>query len=106
MIRIVDSLWRVVYVSPHDSVLLKNGVKYTLGCCDNNDKTVYISDSLYGRQHRKVLAHELCHAFMFELGIFIPLQQEEMVCNLVADYGETIFDIVYMLSEEIERVRA
>ena len=106
MIRIVDSLWNVVYVSPYDSVLLKNGTKYTLGCCDNNVRTIYIACNLSKCENKIVLVHELTHAFMFELWINIPYEQEERVCNLVAEYGEDIFDIVDMLSEEIEKAMA
>lgn len=52
------------------------------------------------------MAHELTHAFMFELGINIPLAEEERICNLVADYGRSLFDIVDLLSTEIEKARA
>lgn len=57
-------------------------------------------------KYKQVLAHELCHAYIFELGIHIPLAEEERICNLVADYGRSIFEIVDLLATEMEKARA
>lgn len=106
MIRIVDSLWRVVLVDPENPVLMRPNGTYTLGCCYNHDKTIYISNSLSQAKQRQVLAHELTHAFIFELDIKIPVREEEKICNMVADYGENIFDMVDLLTMTFERARA
>lgn len=106
MIRIVDSLWRVVDVSPCNTILMRNNGSFTIGCCDSYNRTIYISNNLSYAKYKQVMAHELTHAFMYELGIHIPLAEEERICNLVADYGRSLFDIVDMLLEEIEKARA
>ena len=106
MIRIVNSLWRIVEVPPTDYNLMRNNGSFTLGCCNNYEKTIYVSNSLNYEKYKHVITHELCHAFIFELEIDIPTSEEERICNMIADYGETIFEMVDMLSDEIERVRA
>lgn len=105
MIAIVNSLWRVIDVPSNAPILQRANGNFTLGCCDNYEKTIYISNALSYQKYKQVLAHELCHAYIFELGISIPTTEEEMICNLVADYGRNLFDIVDMLSELI-RARA
>lgn len=106
MVRIVDSLWNIVEVSPHDPVLMRSDGSFTLGSCYNYYKTIYVSNSLSLDKQRQVLAHELTHAFIFELNIYIPAIEEEKICNLVADYGEDVFDMVDLLTITFKRARA
>jgi len=106
MIMIVNSLWRIVEVSPTDYHLMRNDCSFTLGCCNNYEKTIYVSDSLNYAKYKHVITHELCHAFIFELEIDIPISEEERLCNMIADYGNDIVEIADLLSAEMEKARA
>jgi uncharacterized protein YjaZ len=69
MININGEVWRVLLVSPyHPALRTQNGV-YTLGCCDDLVKTIFIAEDLSSHKMRKVLAHELTHAAMFSYNI-------------------------------------
>ena len=50
---------------PTYPALLMNYDRFTLGCCDNNTKTIYIADGLSEDKFYKVLGHEVTHAAMF-----------------------------------------
>ena len=60
---------------------------YTLGACDNNLKTIYISDNLNDKYIKRVLSHELTHAAMFSYNIYLNYEQEEVLADLFATYG-------------------
>ncbi|MCQ2771184.1 MAG: ImmA/IrrE family metallo-endopeptidase [Clostridia bacterium] len=106
MIAICNSLWKVIDVPDNFHKLMRSDGSYSLACCDNYDKTIYISWNLSYQKYKQVLAHELCHAYIFELGISIPTKEEEMICNLVADYGRNLFEIVDLIAEQIKKARA
>ena len=42
---------------------------------------------------KKVLCHEITHAAMFSYNIFLTLDQEELLADLIATYGEEIITI-------------
>ena len=68
---------------------MDNGM-YTIGVCDNNTKTIFLSNQLRGNLLKNVLCHELVHAAMFSYQVELDLEQEELVANLIATYGEEI----------------
>ena len=82
--------WTVVYVDARNRLLTRSDGAVT----DANTKCVYVSNLLYGAFLRKVLLHEVCHATMFSYDIHIPIEQEEFICDFVATYGDSVFDVV------------
>jgi hypothetical protein len=46
MFNINGEEWRIVIVSPRHPLLLRTDGSYTIGVCDNNTKTIYISAGL------------------------------------------------------------
>jgi Zn-dependent peptidase ImmA (M78 family) len=90
MIRFNGEVWRVLLVSPNHPMLQRYDGSWTIGACDNNLKTIYISDSLDEFMTRRVLSHELTHAAMFSYGVKLTYDQEELFADLIATYGREI----------------
>ena len=90
MITINNEDWRVCLVSSNHPALQRYNGSWTIGVCDDNMKTIYISEDLDDYMIRKVLSHELTHAAMFSYNINLTLDQEELLADLVATYGQEI----------------
>lgn len=90
MITINGEAWHVVAVTPDHPKLQRSDGSWTIGACDGAVNTIYIADYLSEQQIRKVLSHELTHAAMFSYGIELTLEQEELLADLVATYGQEI----------------
>lgn len=71
MININGEIWGLAFVSPFDSILQRLDGTYTIGVCDNDTKTIYISNVLEGQLLKKVLCHELTHCAMFSYHIYL-----------------------------------
>lgn len=41
---------------------------------------------------KKVLCHEIAHAAMFSYGVELGLEQEELLADLMATYGQEIIE--------------
>lgn len=63
---------------------------YTIGACDDRTKTIYINNNLHPTLMKKVLCHELTHAAMFSYNINLNIEQEEILADLIATYGQEI----------------
>ena len=77
-------------VSPNHPMLQRYNGTWTIGVCDDDFKTIYISEDLDDFMIRKVLSHELTHAAMFSYNIEMSYDQEELFADLVATYGQEI----------------
>lgn len=93
MIIINGIIWRLAFVSPYDSILRRPNNTYSIGVCDRPTQTIYLNETLSGMMLKKVLCHELVHAAMFSYGISLSIEQEELVAELIATYGEEIIEI-------------
>lgn len=82
-----------MFVSPYSKLLQRSNGSYTVGMTDNNVKIIYLSDELHGEFLRKVLTHEVTHAYIYSYGIFLDVMQEEMVCDILASYARDIIRI-------------
>ncbi len=95
--------WNVKYVQPYDSALKHyNQDTYALGCCNNKDKTIYINNTLRGSLLKKVLCHEVAHAAMFSYNVDLSYDQEELIADLLATYGE---EIIYITNKIFNKLR-
>ena len=93
MININGEVWRVFLVSPNHPLLMRSNETYALGCCDNYLKSIYINELVNEYYLQKVLCHELVHACMFSYQIELNEQQEEVLADLIATYGQEIVRI-------------
>ena len=93
MFKINGEIWRVKIVSPFHPYLTRSDGSYTIGVCDDTMKTIYISEGLDSQLFKKVLCHEITHAAMFSYNIELSIEQEEILADLFATYGQEIIDI-------------
>ena len=73
--------------------MFRSDKSLTIGACDNLTKTIYINWNLSDRQFKKVLCHEVTHAAMFSYNVMLTIEQEELLADLLATYGEEVIDI-------------
>ena len=90
MFQINGQTWFIKIIDPNNEVFVMDNGMYTIGVCDNNTKTIFLLYQLRGNLLKKVLCHELVHAAMFSYQVELDLEQEELVANLIATYGEEI----------------
>lgn len=95
--------WRVRLVRSNSPMLMRSDGSRTVGMCDRSTQEICISDMLQGTFLRKVLIHEVCHSAMMSYGIDMSVEQEELFCNLVATYGDEIFEVADSLFMALKR---
>lgn len=95
--------WRVQYENPLSDELKRSNGSISLGVTDRNTHTIYLSSALHGYMERKVLIHELCHAICMSYDVHLPIEQEEILCDFVATYGDEVFGIVDMILMAVRR---
>ena len=102
MFNINGRNWRVLLVPSNFSKLSKhNGVK-ALGSCDDKTSTIYINRRLEEDKLYHVLCHEITHAAMFSYGIELTLEQEELLADLLATYGQ---EVIYIANSLFNRIK-
>lgn len=103
MFIINDEHWDIQYVSPKHPALKRTLTnEYALGCCDDKNKTIFINNTLGGRLLKKVLGHEITHAAMFSYNVDLSYEQEEIVADLIATYGD---EIVFITNKIFNKLR-
>lgn len=90
MININGIAWRIYLVSPSDPILMRSDGSRTIGACDNEKEAIYICKYLEPRLMKKVLCHEIAHAAMFSYDVELDVDQEELLADLMATYGQEI----------------
>ena len=95
--------WRVQYENALSGELRRSDGTISLGVTDRNTHTIYLSDKLQGFMQRKVLIHEVCHAICMSYDVHLPIEQEEILCDFVATYGDEVFGIVDMILGAVRR---
>ena len=95
--------WKVKLVSSnHPKIKRRNG-STALGSCDSTDRTIYISEQVPAFKLKKVLCHEITHAAMFSYGVEMNLDQEELLADLIATYGEEVIDVTNRIFSRIAK---
>lgn len=102
MFIINGEAWRLTIVSPFHPMLQRPDGNYAVGACDDNYKTIFMSDELTGPFFWEVLAHEITHAAVFSYNITIDYDTEELIANLIAKYGQEITTITDVLFKDIQ----
>ncbi len=95
-------VWRVKIVPPTFPALLMNYDRFTLGCCDNATKTIYIADGLDEGKFYKVLGHEVTHAAMFSYQVLLTEDQEELLADIISTYGNEIVMVTNKVFKKIK----
>ena len=95
--------WKVFLASPnHPELMRESNGEQALGCCNNNTKCIYINEMVSDDYLKKILCHELTHAAMFSYDIELNEDQEEIVANLIATYGQ---EIIHMANVIFRRIK-
>lgn len=89
-------LWNLIFVNPNDERLMRSDGLYSLAVTDWNEKDIFVSKNTKGSYFRKIIAHELCHAFCFSFGVHMPMEQEEYLSDWISIYGT---DLIYLLDD-------
>ena len=104
MYKINGITWYTIRVRSDSPMLMRSDGSITVGMCDRETQTIYISDALHGRFLRKVLLHEICHSAMFSYGIDMSVDQEELFCDLLSTYGDEIIAITDSVFKALSEV--
>lgn len=104
MYKINGITWYMIRVRSDSPMLMRSDGSITVGMCDRETQTIYISDALHGRFLRKVLLHEICHSAMFSYGIDMSVYQEELFCDLLSTYGDEIIAITDSVFKALSEV--
>ncbi len=97
MYSINNETWYIKFVPPYSDFLRRSDGSHALGVTDDNTKTVYINNTLRGHYLKKVLCHEIAHTAMFAYNVELTIQQEELLADLIATYGEEIIHVTNTL---------
>ena len=97
MFTINGEHWSIKMCSVHHPMLIRSDGSLSVGACDDASKTIYLNGNLRGNFLKKVLCHELTHAAMFSYNVELSIEQEELLAELIATYGEEIIDITNIL---------
>lgn len=81
--------WNIVLTHDREDLKRSDG-SVTLGVTDLNCTTIFLWDGLHGDLLRKVLIHEMSHAFVFSYGYTISVEEEEFLCSFIDTYAEDI----------------
>ena len=95
--------WQLQFVDPLHPMLQRTDGLFSIGACSNSNHTIYINKLLPQALLKKVLCHEITHAAMFSYGILLTLDQEELLADLIATYGEEIITITNKIFKKIIR---
>lgn len=90
-------------MQPYDEIFCMDNGEFTIGVCDDNTKTIYISNLLKGEKLKQVLCHEIVHAAMFSYNVELEYEQEELLANLIAIYGKEIVQITDNIFKRLSR---
>lgn len=93
--------WRVRLVSPAHPLLLTPWKTHALGVCDKVTQTICVDETLSPQLLKEVLCHEIVHAFMFSYMIDLSYSEEELVAELMSQYGEEILETTNIIYDGI-----
>lgn len=102
MIIINGERWRVRLVPPSHPFLTAYRDTPAIGCCDDITKTICISNALSPAMIKKVLCHEIVHAAMYSYNVDLSYQEEELVADLIATYGDEIIYLTHLTYDKFK----
>ena len=102
MFTINGEEWKVMFVPPIHPALYRSDGSLSIGVCDDSTKTIFINQNLSLPQTKKVLCHEITHAAMFSYNVELSPDQEELLADLIATYGDEIIFITNKIFKKIK----
>lgn len=96
MFKINGIEWEIKFVPSSSDLLRRSDGSVTVGVTDRNNRMIYLAKSLGGGFLRRVLAHELCHAFCMSYDVYMPIEEEERLAEWISLYGS---ELVYLLDD-------
>ena len=102
MFNINGYYWHIKLVSSNHPKLQKYDGTYALGSCDGDTQTIYISLNVPTEKFKKVMCHEITHAAMFSYNVFLNEDQEELIADLIATYGQEIINVTNRIFSRIQ----
>lgn len=105
MLKINGEDWRIVLTSPDHPMLKRSDGSFTIGVCDDPLKTIYINEELPSPLMKKVLSHEITHAAMFSYNVEMSIEQEEIVADIIATYGQEIIGNANLIFRRLKENR-
>lgn len=106
VIEINGIQWSIIFTSDTENLKRPDG-SITLGVTDIPCRTIFLWAGLTGRMLRKVVIHELSHAFVFSHEYELSLDEEEFLCSFIDTYAIDILsmtdNIILESSEENSR---
>ena len=105
MVNINGEDWKILIVSSNHPAIQRPDGSFTLGCCDNDMKSIYVAENLTDFYFKKVLCHELVHACMYSYNIDLNDYQEEVLADLIATYGQEIIFITNSMFKRLADCR-
>lgn len=103
MFIINNRYWELKFVSPYSKYLQRSNGSYTLGMTDAEKQIIYLSNELTNGMLKKVLTHELCHAFCISYNIYLPIEYEEILCEAISIYGKSILDLANSIYNNLHK---
>lgn len=105
MININGEQWKVFLVAPSHPALRRSDGYASLGCCDDILKVIFINGEIDDFYLKKVLCHELTHAAMFSYNVDLTYEQEEVLSDIIATYGQEIIEMTNFLFLRLKEKR-
>lgn len=99
--EIGNEQWNLYFIPPYSDIFLTPSGRRTVGVTDRNTNEVYIADNLHPMFERKVLCHELCHCAIKSYGIDLSIDQEELLADLIATYGDEIIAVTNKIFDKL-----
>lgn len=96
--------WKLLFVKPNSTELMRSDGSITLGMTDNNVKTVFVNSRLNDYMTDKVICHELTHVFAFEFDYYMDIETEEIVADFMSLYGRNIILLLDDLIKVLRRI--
>ena len=93
MFNINGFYWNIKIVSSHHPKLRRQDGTFALGSCDAIEQLIYLSEDIPNYKIKKVLCHEITHAAMFSYNVALNEDQEELIADLIATYGQEIINV-------------
>ena len=108
--EINGNLWKIKFVKSTSKYLIDRTSTLRVATTDPSLNTIFLSDRISGSFLKKVLIHEMTHVVLWEYDIISRIQKycypkfaiamEEEICNILADYGEIVFQNAYLILGE------
>lgn len=95
--------WDILLVPSTYYKLRRNNSQLAIAACDNETKTIYLSNDIKGDKLKKVLCHQITHAAMFSYNVNLTIDQQELIADIISTYGNEINYIVNKVFKKIKR---